>query len=162
MCVFQELSIELTSFNCPFSVHIPVSMIYCSFQCEQLQMCVWHFFPTSVSWSLLIGSGEHVDSGVDKLSLLCCHTLYFYVSVILISNSLQNAFLQLDWRSFFLFECFLLFYLIQYNSLAEFTFLFPVILYLEKIFAVKIRRDSSLQDRGLSTGSPECFILNQI
>lgn len=103
-----------------------------------------------------------MDSEVDKLSLLCCHSLYFYVSVSLISNSLQNVLSATGLEEFFLFKSFLLFYLIQYNSLAEFTFLFPVILYLEKIFAVKIRRDSSLQDRGLSTGSPECSILNQI
>lgn len=156
-CLFQELTAELISFCCPFSVLIPVSMIYCSFQCKQLQMSVWHYFPTSVSWSLLIGSGQHVDIGVDKISFVCCHRLYFYVAVGLISSFLQNVFSAAG-----LFELLLLFYLNQYNSLAEFTFLFPAILYLEEIFVVKLRRNSSLQDRCLITGSPECFFMDQI
>lgn len=99
---------------------------------------------------------------VDKISFVCCHSLYFYVSVSLISNSFQNVFSAVRLEEFFLIEWLLLFYLNQYNSLAELTFLFPAILYLEKIFVLKLRRDSSLQDWWLSTGSPECFIMDQI
>lgn len=103
-----------------------------------------------------------MESKADKLSLLCCHSLYFYTSVSLNSNCLQNVLSAMGLEEFFGFESFLPFCLIQYDSLAEFTSLFPVGLYLEETFAIITRRDSTLQDRGLNTGLPECFIPDQI
>lgn len=45
-----------------------------------------------------------MEMEVDKISFVCCHSLYFYVSVSLISNSFQNVFAAVRLEEFFLIE----------------------------------------------------------
>lgn len=149
-----------------------------SSQCHLPSVTSLLFIPvlsiTAVCWTLFSTQSEfsdhclHVQDRVWMVRLINFHfsvstaCIFIHQLVSLISNCLQNVLSATGLEEFFIFEGGLPFRHIRYNSSAEFRSLFPVVLNLEETFAVITRRDSTLQDRGLNTGSPECFILDQI